>query len=195
MKERAELNHGEDHIIAVQIIAVHSTSIVGTGKLHVDTETMKGQPRRSILKTPETSHENSSCGTKHCREVKFHSIEVRKYPICLGDNPSCSIGPPVTLAWEYEEEPAIDLDVYECEHIPHHRHLRHLVLNYYRRHDILINAGYSELEIKQASQACAKAQRQRSRTRFLDPVSKLDEIVHSAGRKVKRAVFRIKKKK
>jgi hypothetical protein len=192
MKKNAELNHGDE-----QIIAVHSNPdsiILGTGKLHVDTENMKGQPRRSILKTPETSHENSSCGTKHDREVKFDSIEVRKYPIVLGDNPSCTIGPPLTLDWEYEEEPAVDLDVYECER-PRHRHLRYLVVNYYRRHDILRNAGYSEAEIKQATQAVAKVQRQRNITLLLNPVSKLDEIVQSAGRKVKRAVCRTKKEK
>ena len=47
--------------------------------------------------------------------------------------------------------------------------------------------GFEEKQLKVASQQVARTQRQRTTTRFFLPVSKVEEIAQSAGRKVKRA--------
>jgi hypothetical protein len=31
------------------------------------------------------------------RHVSFGDLEVRKYPVMLGDHPECSMGPPVSI--------------------------------------------------------------------------------------------------
>ena len=162
---------------------------VGTGKLLVGAKGLT-LPSRPILKTPETSHDNS-CGSNNRRqlnrEVSFDSVTIRKYPMELGDHPSVSVGAPVSLAWEHDEEDTLDLDVYECERgFP--RKLRHLVLSYYRRQDILRNAGYSDHEIRKATKDVSKTQRQRGRTRLFSPVAKLEDVACSAVRKMKRLV-------
>lgn len=105
----------------------------------------------------------------------------------LGNNPACTIGAPVELSWTFDEESTHDIDVYECERRPR-RKINHLILNYYRRQDILRKAGYSEQELKKAERAVNKARRQRFATAVLLPISKLEEVAQSARRKVHRVV-------
>ena len=94
----------------------------------------------------------------------------------------------MSLDWEYEELPAFSVDDYETVRSKTRRtKLYQLVLSYYRRHEILQNLGFEEHQLKVASRQVARAQRQRSTTRFFLPVSKVEEIAESAGRKVKRA--------
>ena len=45
--------------------------------------------------------------------VKFSTVEIRSFPMILGDNPSVSKGPPVTLAWDYDSD---ILELIEEEH-------------------------------------------------------------------------------
>jgi hypothetical protein len=146
--------------------------------------------RRSILKASQPSHGTAdttkSDGARKSREVSFHSISIRHYPMILGDNPAVSIGSPVQLDWDYHGEEKHDLDIYEVERRPR-RKLRHLVLSYYRRKDILLQAGYDENEMRSKERQLEKMKRQRKTTGFFLPVSKLEEAFQSAGRKVKRA--------
>jgi hypothetical protein len=174
-----------------------AAEMLGTGELNMenlkeghrlisDEDLLFNIPRRSILKTPNTSNESSSVKP---REVSFDSITVRTYGMELGNHPSCQVGAPVTLAWEYEEQEKKDLDIYEFERKPRRR-LCNLILNYYRRKDILKRAGYTDKEMKDAERAVAQVQRQRTRTKTFVPVCRLEELVQSAGRKMKRGVGR-----
>jgi len=47
--------------------------------------------------------------------VQFGDIEVRSYPIILGDNPSVSGGPPLTIDWDPFDSVAWSLDDYQEE--------------------------------------------------------------------------------
>jgi len=162
----------------------------------VFTKTLKraqvgGVPGRSILKPAEPSSNTTiasttrSGGMEKRREVSFHAIHIRHHEMILGDNPACSIGPPIELAWEYQNEEKHDLDIYEVERRPR-RKLRHLVLSYYRRKDILLQAGYSENDMKSVERQIGKLKRQRKTTGFFLPIQKMEEVVQSAGRKVRR---------
>ena len=147
-------------------------------------------PRRSILKVADQSRSETqtaaqtSTGRKR-REVSFNSIEIRHYQMTLGDNPACSIGAPVQLAWEWDDEERHDLDIYEVERRPR-RKLRHLVLSYYRRKDILMAAGFDENHQKSVERQIGKLKRQRKTTGFFLPMQKMEEAMQSAGRKVRR---------
>jgi hypothetical protein len=141
--------------------------------------------RRSSLRTSDTSTTSSESGSFKPREVSFDSISIRNYSMELGNHPNCQVGAPVTLSWNYEEEDTQDIDVYEFERKPR-RTTRHLILNYYRRKDILRLAGYSDKELKAAEKAVAQVQRQRQATVTFSPVRKLGELVGSAARKVTR---------
>jgi hypothetical protein len=47
------------------------------------------------------------------RSVNFSTIEVRSYPIILGENPSVSSGPPVTIDWEHQDVEEYTISDYE----------------------------------------------------------------------------------
>eukprot|EP00980_Cylindrotheca_fusiformis_P030861 scaffold25535_cov117-Cylindrotheca_fusiformis.AAC.4 len=47
------------------------------------------------------------------RSVSFSSIEVREYPLCIGDNPGCKRGVPIAIDWEYNQESRFSVDDYE----------------------------------------------------------------------------------
>ena len=153
----------------------------------------------SILKEPmaEGTNDSTVCtsasmtsgATLKRREVSFDTIQIRHYSMELGDNPSCSIGAPVTLSWDFEEEEPRDIDIYECER-GCRRRVRNLVLNYYQRQSILSHAGYSEAELKSAERALNKIKRQRGSTQFFMPVARMGEAVRGAGRKVKKTVVK-----
>ena len=152
--------------------------------------------RGSILKPADpsnnkndTSNTTRSSGTRKRREVSFDAIYIRHHPMILGDNPACSIGPPIELDWGYMHEEKHDLDTYEIGRRSRRR-LRHLILSYYRRKDILLQAGYEEDEIRSAERQIGKLKRQRKATGFFLPIQKMEEAVQSAGRKVRRVAGR-----
>lgn len=156
----------------------------------------RGVPGRSILKksapSNETADSTRSGTSKRSREVSFHSLQIRYYPMILGDNPACSIGAPVQLGWDFVEEEKHDLDVFEVERRPR-RKLKHLVLSYYRRKDILLQAGYQEEEMRSLERQLGKLKRQRKTTGFFLPLQKMEEVAQSAGRKVRRVTKTRKK--
>jgi len=45
--------------------------------------------------------------------VSFSSVEIREYAIRMGDNPSVSAGPPITIEWKHFNEKIIDIDTFE----------------------------------------------------------------------------------
>lgn len=125
--------------------------------------------------------------------VSFNEINVRFYDQCLGDHPSTSYGPPISLDWKYEEAEPIDIDEYEHKRGPR-RTLRQLMVNYYTRKNTLMwTYGVSEEELKKATKAASRAAFQRGVTKYFLPVSKVEEVVASAARKTKRVVTGKKK--
>ena len=61
----------------------------------------------------------------------------------LGDHHKCSYGPPVTLGWHYLEYEPLDLNEYKYDH-SRRRPLRQLVLNYYRRKEMLLTENSTD---------------------------------------------------
>lgn len=51
---------------------------------------------------------------KLSRSVSFADVNIREYERILGDNPSCTSGPPISLGWGYSPEP-IKLSVDDFE--------------------------------------------------------------------------------
>lgn len=133
-------------------------------------------------------HVNESTREKRRnRAVSFGEIEMRCYSQTLGDNPSVSYGPPISLDWDYEEIEPIALDSFEDSRPPR-RKLRQMILSYYNRKNVLIwQYGVSEDELKEVKKAIKKERFNRSVTRSLVPIMPIEAFFESAGRKAKRA--------
>lgn len=151
----------------------------------------KQLPRPDIAKVralscPVTGGEKIAAVERTSKRVSFHTIQIRSYAQTLGDNPCVSYGPPIALDWHFEEACPIDVELYEAKRGPR-RSLKQMMLNYYHRMSILTyKVGCSETELKKAQNATNRAKFQRSLTRALLPCSKIEEVMQSAGRKVRR---------
>lgn len=73
------------------------------------------QPK-SILKTSKNLveiHEETKEERRPRYSVEFDKIEIREYERVVGDNPSCSKGPPVSIGWAYMEATKYAVNDYE----------------------------------------------------------------------------------
>eukprot|EP00545_Synedropsis_sp_CCMP1620_P003680 CAMPEP_0119014242 /NCGR_PEP_ID=MMETSP1176-20130426/9433_1 /TAXON_ID=265551 /ORGANISM="Synedropsis recta cf, Strain CCMP1620" /LENGTH=276 /DNA_ID=CAMNT_0006967397 /DNA_START=61 /DNA_END=891 /DNA_ORIENTATION=+ len=122
------------------------------------------------------------------RGVTFQEVNLRFYEQTLGDHPSTSYGPPISLDWKYQETESISIDEYEQQR-GKRRSTKEMVVNYYTRKNTLMwYYGHTEEEIKKVEKASKKIKLQRGVTNYLLPLSKVEDFVKSAGRKAKRAV-------
>uniref|UniRef100_A0A7S3P3Z4 Uncharacterized protein n=1 Tax=Amphora coffeiformis TaxID=265554 RepID=A0A7S3P3Z4_9STRA len=119
------------------------------------------------------------------RQVTFCAVHIREYEQTIGDNPSVSYGPPVSLDWAYEAQDAMPLDVYEVARLGKRRTLRQMMLNYYHRTHLLgACLGYDETDLVAAQKAAERIKGQRAMTKATLAVSKLEEAWQSTKRKL-----------
>ena len=147
------------------------------------------QVRAQVVTITEDDDESRR---KRQLNVGFAQVCIREYDQTLGDNPSVSYGPPISLDWGYVERDPMCIDQYEAYRAPR-RSLRQLCMNYYTRRNLLMwKYQVEEKEIKAATKQADKAKRGRAVTKYLLPYSKLEDFVTSAGRKAKRVVVKTK---
>jgi len=150
-----------------------SRSLGASGKS--ETATGSASPATSTRKLKRTSS-----------TVSFQSVNVREYERTLGDNPSCSYGPPVTLDWEYSNEQSLSLDDYE-KYRGMRRNKCTMRLPARTRETMLkINMGFSDEEVKAVERSIKKVQKSRSMTDVFSPFWRVEHMCGSAKRKVSR---------
>ena len=143
-------------------------------------------PSREILQRAVSEPIEAPSRRAQGSSVKFDRVLVRSYTQTVGDNPSVSYGPPISLDWDYEEHDAVNIDEWEFNHPPR-RTLRQMVLSYYQRRNVLSwQYGVSEEELRAAKKETKKIKFQRSITQTLLPALHLEAAVESAARKTKR---------
>lgn len=129
--------------------------------------------------------------------VCFSSVEIRQYDRVLGDHPSCSDGPPLSIGWTYDKSATRFLSVRDHNSIQARRlrlrddfvQLSDLIVPRSSREDMLIDMGYSRKEIAAATRMNMKIKSQRRQTVCnLGTISKMEEVAESAGRKVRRVL-------
>lgn len=123
---------------------------------------------QALIKDTDTDKCNDSNFAK--KSVTFHQIKIREYPYVLGDNPSVSYGPPVSIGWDYEPETVIPVDTYETTRIDERRRRRRqktdgcLVLSSNERIKILKNGGHYAKEIFDMMRDIQKIKETRQKT-------------------------------
>jgi hypothetical protein len=173
--------------IAIDLNYTTLPRLPGCKPLHYDSLEEIGVSAKAVASTSVGTSNSNASG-----HVSFETVEIRRYPMILGDNPSCRYGCPVSLGWEYEEIPTISVDDYEDYRMKQRprrqgKQLYQLILNYYQRKDIFGRMGLDRNELKQREREMLKIQRQRSRTAMMSPLFKVEDVARSVGRKVQRA--------
>lgn len=110
---------------------------------------------RSCLKS-----ESSSMSTEK-KSVSFDSVEINEHQVILGDNPSVSSGPPVTVAWESHESYTFSVDEYEESH-PERRFKSNMLLPRRVREELLTKAGYSRSQLVIAQRIVNRIKKERA---------------------------------
>jgi|Transcript_12037 hypothetical protein len=127
--------------------------------------------------------------------VAFGTVEIREYPVVLGDNPECHYGPSVNLGWEYTlSKGAEPLNEYEKARSPR-RKIRQLYMSQVRR-EALLEPAYSKDEVKQAIRLKQKVRQQRKFSNTsISPLKNIGAGLRhwSTNKKVKRAVRNLNK--
>ena len=115
--------------------------------------------RRSSTSSTSTSSTSST--------VSFDTVEIRGYYITLGDNPSCSRGPPISLDWKYEQELVMKVEEYEQHHQQQQTGRRSkeqmIVPAVVREEMIRTNTDYTRSEIQDTVQEIQKIQKSRQK--------------------------------
>jgi hypothetical protein len=105
------------------------------------------------------------------KHVSFASLSIREYTQVLGDHPCCTVGPPVSLGWDYTEATKMNLEEYETTR-PRRRSRRDLRLSWNERRDML--SAYSDADVRRVQR---KLSRQRCnkpkvlQTFFAEPIT------------------------
>merc|ERR1712151_632290 len=126
----------------------------------------------------------------HKRGVSFDHVDIREYFIELGDNPSCSSGPPFTIGWEFDVVGSVNLEQFE-EFRPPRRIARQMVIPNNERESMLEQGGYSQSEIVDAVKTVDVERYHRHKTARSRNV-KLAELRERANRTFKRVFHKRK---
>ena len=125
--------------------------------------------------------------------VSFTVVEVREYPRILGDSPSVSSGPPISISWKYDEKATLSVPVEEWERIRDgdRRTKQEIRVPEDIRRAWLIDAGYSGFEMQRVINDIAKDKKhRRSSLDKSDLQDKAEAFAEIAKRKLVRAVGR-----
>ena len=118
---------------------------------------------RPCSKSIDINKPSKDVGEREKRNVSFDQIYIREYPICLGDNPSCSGGPPLTVGWEFDDVGCIDLEQYE-ECRPPRRFGRQMLIPVETRLEMIEQSGVSPAEVSKAVKDVDQCREQRIKT-------------------------------
>ena len=143
------------------------------------------RPPRGILHNEKDPSRHFCEVVESKRRITFNNVVVREYEMVLGDHPDCSYGPPVSIGWDYLEYKPVDINDYETNH-SRRRPLRYLMLNYYRRKDILKDVN--EDDLKKVVREVKRVYMLRQITRQFVMFWKLEDGMESACRKAKRLI-------
>jgi len=126
-------------------------------------------------------------------KVCFTSVEVREYPRILGDNPSVSAGPPISLAWKHDDTARmlLPLEDWERAREPDRRSKQEIRVPDHVRVDWLMDAGFTGSELRRVIDAIEQDKKdRRSSICKSDFQDKADVIAENVKRKFERVVGR-----
>jgi hypothetical protein len=102
------------------------------------------------------------------QSVSFHTVIIREYERCVGDNPAVNSGPPISLGWDYLPDREVPVDHYESEIRPSGpRTRKDFFLTPQKRFHILLDEwGFCVQDICRAKDEAAEIKYQRQQSCF-----------------------------
>jgi len=132
-----------------------------------------GSPTSILDVDRKTATKDNNMDESWHNKVSFSSKQsVRYYNVCLGDNPSCTYGLPISLGWEYEEDEEDiagrkqPLSYFSSSS----RSSSVQRLSYEDRRQLLESAGYEYNEMRSTLLEVKRVQRERIMTELFMPL-------------------------
>lgn len=122
-------------------------------------------------------------------KVSFSTLEIREYPICIGDNPACTFGVPISIDWAYETTNIFSVDEYE-EQRPTPRDFSQLKIPSKDRNHIIRGIGYSLRDVMEGTKHANIARNRRKRTKETLHLAPVEEFLELSVRAILNATFR-----
>ena len=100
------------------------------------------------------------------KTVRWGNIQIHAHTVTIGDNPSVSVGLPVTLTWKAVHHETISVNEFEKikeRQLGDERTTLGLVLSRVQRDDIARSSGFSRAQMKNTLEAIQKAKHSRQR--------------------------------
>jgi len=114
------------------------------------------------------------------RTVSFSDVHIHEHYFILGDNPSCSRGPPSTISWEYTSLTPVSVIDFESRKPPQARSKHDFKLSPRERLSILLRSGHTMGQIVQMAALVESTKKERlqsikecSRPKFLSNATRL----------------------
>lgn len=146
-----------------------------------------------ILETSEQESEKAlSIGSLRSTRLRWSTLTIREYPRVLGDNITV-MGPPISLAWTYQDERVFPLEEYEKLMVDNRRTQSELKMPSAFRDQILKESGYSRHDIQEAIKKSNIARNQRKRTVEMLKMQPLHEVFEKVVRVGKNPLRKKKK--
>ncbi len=142
----------------------------------------------SFVGNPVPRSERAPNDSEMKPSVSFSNLQIREYDVTLGDHPSCSFGPPVSLGWDYQDAQVVPLEKYEkarSNKFPR-RKSPQLRLSYdVRKYLLLKTKGYTKAELREAMKEVERIKHERKMTDMMRPLEPLDEVMEGVIEHVK----------
>jgi len=117
------------------------------------------------------------------RRISFGDIEIRKYPVILGDHPDCEMGPPVTIDWEPFKRKTFSIDRFE-ELRGTRRSKIELKMGWIeRKHMLKQSSGASDESMHSAAREAQRVRDRRHKSRKMQLWEWAELPIESLGRK------------
>jgi hypothetical protein len=88
-------------------------------------------------------------GLEH-QKVNFTNVEIKYYPMIIGDSPSVSDGCPVTMNWKPIGISVASVDEFENVRLDTRRHYSDMIMDKDVRYNILLSSGHDSVDIFKA---------------------------------------------
>lgn len=133
---------------------------------------------------PRNTERRRTAPPDDSKKLRFSTLSIREYPRVLGDNVT-TMGPPISLSWQYEDEIVYEIEDYEQAIQDTRRTQSELKMPSSLRDTILREMGYSRGEIQDAVKSSNIARNRRKRTNEtlnLQPLQEAFEKVVRIGK-------------
>lgn len=125
--------------------------------------------------------------------VQFSTVEVRQYPMILGDNPAVSRGPSVTIDWIPFSRSIVNVDLHVRMTPEPRRKPVQMAMPLYHREFLLRQTGYTRNELLEATKQTNIIKAQRSATVRKLQMQSVEELGESFKGRFKKKFFKKKR--